>query len=325
VARKEIAVKAFILILAALPLAAQAPSKGTWQAPRTPDGKPDLQGVWSSATLTPFERPADLGNKQFFSTKEEAAQWSKRFLEGANRDRRNTSAQEDVGQGYNEVWFSRGDTVVPTLRTSLIIDPPDGRIPALTPEGRQRMARLDAQRVKVPDGPEDRTLQERCINWATGGPPMLPGGYNNNYQIVQSPGYVTITVEMIHDVRVIPTDGSPHLPVSIRQWMGDPRGHWEGDTLVVDTTNFTNKTNFRGSGENMHLVERFTRTAPGQLIYEFTVNDPASFAKPWTAQIPMAATKGPILEYACNEGNYAMEDMLRGARKQERETTSKSK
>ncbi len=300
-----------LLVLAALPLAAQVP--------RTPDGKPDLQGVWTSATLTPLERPADLGNKQFF-TKEEAVQWTKQFLQANNRDRRDGSAQVDVGRAYNEFWFSRGDAVVPTLRTSLIIDPPDGRIPALTPDGQQRAAaRAEAQRLHPADGPEDRSLAERCLNWPVAGPPMIPGGYNNNYQIVQGPGYVTITVEMIHDVRTIPTDGRPHLPATVRQWMGDPRGHWEGNTLVVDTTNFTNKTNFRGSGENLHLIERFTRTAPDQLMYEFTVNDPASFTRPWTAQIPMAKTDGPLFEYACHEGNYGMEGMLRGARKLERE------
>jgi hypothetical protein len=302
--------KVFFLVLAALPLAAQV---------RTPGGKPDLQGVWTSATLTPLERPADLGNKQFF-TKDEAIQWTRQFLQTNNRDRRDGPAQVDVGRAYNEFWFSRGDAVVPTLRTSLIIDPPDGKIPALTPDGKRRAdARAEAQRLHPADGPEDRSLAERCINWPVAGPPMIPGGYNNNYQIVQGPGYVTIVVEMIHDVRTIPTDGRPHLPPTVRQWMGDPRGHWEGNTLVVDTTNFTDKTNFRGSGENLHLVERFTRTGPDQLMYEFTVNDPASFTRPWTVQIPMAKTDGPLFEYACHEGNYGMEGMLRGARQQERE------
>jgi hypothetical protein len=311
--------KLFFLVVAALPLAAQGPSRAG-QMPRTPDGKPDLQGVWTSATLTPLERPADLGNKQFF-TREEAVQWTKQFLQTNNRDRRDGPAQVDVGRAYNEFWFSRGDAVVPTLRTSLIIDPPDGRIPALTPDGLQRAAaRAERQRLHPADGPEDRSLAERCINWPVAGPPMIPGGYNNNYQIVQGPGYVTIVVEMIHDVRTISTDSRPHLPAAVRQWMGDPRGHWEGNTLVVDTTNFTDKTNFRGSGENLHLIERFTRTGPDQLMYEFTVNDPDSFTRPWTVQIPMAKTDGPLFEYACHEGNYGMEGMLRGARQQERET-----
>jgi hypothetical protein len=311
--------KVFFLVVAALPLVAQGPSRAG-QTPRTPDGKADLQGVWTSATLTPLERPADLGNKQFF-TKEEAVEWTKQFLQTNNRDRRDGPAQVDVGRAYNEFWFSRGDAVVPTLRTSLIIDPPDGRIPSLTPDGLQRAAaRAERQRLHPADGPEDRSLAERCINWPVAGPPMIPGGYNNNYQIVQGPGYVTIVVEMIHDVRTIPTDGRPHLPATVRQWMGDPRGHWEGNTLVVDTTNFTDKTNFRGSGENLHLIERFTRTGPNQLMYEFTVNDPDSFTRPWTVQIPMAKTDGPLFEYACHEGNYGMEGMLRGARQQEQGT-----
>lgn len=298
--------KVLFLVLAALPLAAQ--------------GTRNLEGIWTSATLTPLERPADLGNKQFF-TKDEAVRWTKQFLQANNRDRRDGPAQVDVGRAYNEFWFSRGDAVVPTLRTSLIIDPPNGKIPALTPDGKKRAAaRAEAQRLHPADGPEDRSLAERCINWPVAGPPMIPGGYNNNYQIVQGPGYVTIVVEMIHDVRTIPTDGRPHLPPNVRQWMGDPRGHWEGNTLVVDTTNFTDKTNFRGSGENLHLVERFTRTGPDQLMYEFTVNDPASFTRPWTVQIPMAKTDGPLFEYACHEGNYGMEGMLRGARQQERAT-----
>ena len=309
--------KALLLFLTALVFGVQALAA---QTPRTPDGKPDLQGVWTSATLTPLERPADLANKPFFASKDEAIQWTKQFLQANNRDRRDGSAQEDVSRAYNEFWFSRGDAPVPTLRTSLIIEPADGRIPALTPDGQKRAAaRAEAQRLHPADGPEDRPLTDRCILWPVAGPPMIPGGYNNNYQIVQGPGYVMIVVEMIHDVRIIPTDGRPHLPPTIRQWMGDPRGHWEGDTLVVDTTNFTDKTTFRGSGKNLHLVERFTRTAPGQLMYEFTVNDPESFTRPWTAQIPMATAEGPLVEYACHEGNYAMEGILRGARKQERE------
>ncbi len=211
--------------------------------------------------------------------------------------------------------------MVPTLRTSLIIDPPDGRVPALTAAAQQRaQERAQYRRLHVADGPEDRSLAERCIIWPTAGPPLMPSFYNNNYQIVQGAGYVMIIVEMIHDVRVIPTDGSPHLPVSIRQWLGDSRGHWEGDTLVVDTTNFNDQTNFRGASRDMHLIEKFTRTAPDRIMYEFTVNDPAAFVHPWSGQIPMLPAKGPLLEYACNEGNYAMEGMLRGARQDERKT-----
>ena len=195
---------------------------------------------------------------------------------------------------------------------------PDGRIPALTPEAQKRQAdRAAAGRGHQFDGPENRALTERCLVWPTAGPPMLPSFYNNNYQIVQAPGYVMILVEMVHDVRVIPTDGRPHLPSDVRQWFGDSRGHWEGDTLVVETTNFSDKNSFRGSDENMKLIEKFSRTGPDTILYEFTINDSTAFAKPWTAHIPMNRMPGPIIEYACHEGNYAMSGMLAGARSEE--------
>jgi len=301
------AISAFILTL---------PAVG--QAPRTPDGKPDLQGVWTNATVTPLERPIELGNQQFF-TKEQAAQYAKTIVANTNSDRRDGGAEADVGRAYNNFWKDGGTKVVPTMRTSLIVDPPDGRIPALTPEAqRKAAARVEARRSHPADGPEDRSLQERCILWPAAGPPMMPVGYNSNYQIVQDRGFVAVISEMIHDVRIIPTDGSAHLPSNVRQWLGDPRGHWEGNTLVVDSTNFTDKTNFRGSGENLHLTERFTRTGPESLTYEFTVDDPATFVKPWTVQIPMTRAEGPVLEYACNEGNYAMQGILAGARATEK-------
>ena len=288
------------------------------QSPRTPDGKPDFQGVWTNATVTPLERPAELGTQQFF-TKEQAAQYAKTVVASTNSDRRDGGAEADVGRAYNNFWRESGTKVVASLRTSLIVDPADGRIPALTPEAQRKAAeRAEARRLHPSDGPEDRSLQERCILWPAAGPPMMPVGYNNNYQIVQGKGYVSIIVEMIHDVRIIPTDGSPHLPPNVRQLLGDPRGHWEGNTLVVDSTNFTDKTNFRGSGQNLHLIERFTRTGPESLMYEFTVEDPASFVKPWTVQIPMTRATGPVLEYACHEGNYAMEGILAGARTDEK-------
>ena len=308
----------YFIPVAAAVLMAAPPAGQKSTTPRTPDGKPSLEGIWTHATLTPLERPPELGDKQFF-TKEEAAQYEKAVRERTNADRRDGGAEADVGRAYNEGWYNRGTNVVPTLRTSLIIDPPDGKIPALTPEAQKKAAaRVEYRRLHPADGPEDRSLAERCIVWRTAGPPMMPGPYNNNYQIVQSPGIVTIVSEMIHDARVIPTDGSPHLPANVRQWMGDPRGHWEGNTLVVDTTNFTDKTNFSGSGENLHLVERFTRTGPESLMYEFKVEDASSFVRPWTVQIPMSKTDGPLLEYACNEGNYAMTGMLAGARSDEK-------
>ena len=289
-----------------------------WAVPRTADGHPDLQGTWTTSTLTALERPAEFAGKPIL-TEQEAKEYEARLLREGNRDRRDGSAEVDVGRAYNEFWFERGSHIVQTRHTSLIVDPPDGKIPALTPEAQKRQATLAEYRRQHPgDGPEDFSLNNRCILWATAGPPMLPGGYNNNYQIVQAPGYVTILVEMIHDARIIPIDGRSHLPSNVRLWMGDPRGHWEGDTLVVETTNFTNKTNFRGAGGNMRLIERFTRVDASTINYEFTVNDPSSFTKPWTVQLPMKKTAEPLLEYACHEGNYAMEGMLGGLRLEEK-------
>jgi hypothetical protein len=300
-----------------LAVAASAQTKA-WTPPHTPDGQPDLQGYWTNITITPLERPADLTGKAFF-TKEEAAAYEKRVVENNNADRRDLPPEADVGKAYNDFWWDRGTKVVPTLRTSLVVDPPDGKVPPLTPEAQKRIQDARAMaRGHAYDGPENRSLSERCILWPTAGPPMMPSFYNNNYQIVQGPGYVSILVEMIHDLRVVPTDGRPHLPQNVRQWLGDPRGHWDGNTLVVDTTNFTGKTNFRGSDENLHLIERFTRTGPDSIMYEFTVDDPTAFTKPWRAEIPMKRTEGPILEYACNEGNYAMSGILSGARAEEK-------
>jgi len=286
-----------------------------------PDGQPDLQGVWTTATLTSLERPAEFAGKEFF-TEKEAADYEKRLLEQGNRDRRTGSAEADVAGAYNEFWFERGSKIVGSRRTSLIIDPPDGKIPALTPEAQKRQAaRAEYRRLHPADGPADLSLNNRCILWPTAGPPMLPGGYNNNYQIVQSPGYVVILVEMIHDARIIPLDGRPHVPQNVRLLMGDSRGHWEGNTLVVETTNFTDKTAFRGSGPNLHLIERFTRTSPDTIVYEFTANDESSFTRPWTAQIPMKKTPDPLFEYACHEGNYGMEGILKGARAEEKKAS----
>jgi hypothetical protein len=278
----------------------------------------DLGGVWTNVTITPLERPAEFAGKQFF-TPEEAAKYERDTNQRNNADNRESNPEADVGHAYNQFWWDRGSKVGAGLRTSLVIDPPDGRIPPLTPEAQKKMQELAASaRGHSLDGPENRALTERCLLWPTAGPPMLPSVYNNEYQIVQSHDAVAIVVEMIHDVRVIPLDGRPHLPSGIRQWLGDPRGHWEGNTLVVDSTNFTGKTRFRGADENLHLTERFTRVNPNLLLYEFTVDDPTAFTKPWTAQIPMTKTKGPVFEYACHEGNYAMVDMLAGARAAEK-------
>lgn len=295
------------------------PASKAWTAPRTPDGQPDLQGVWTDATITPLERPADLGDKAFF-TEQEAADYEKRTFAQITGDRRDGGAQADVGRSYNEFWRDRGTKVVGNRRTSLITDPPDGKIPALTPEAEKKQADARAyQRLHPADGPEDRNLWERCL---TRGVPIVPGPYNNDFQIIQAPGYVVIFHEMIHEARIVPLDNSlnrrPHVEKDIRQWLGDPRGHWEGDTLVVESTNFSEKSNFRGSSSGLHLVERFTRTGPDTIRYQFTVDDPSTFPKPWSAEMPMTTLDSPIYEYACNEGNYAMRGLLGGARADEK-------
>ena len=291
--------------------------------PRTADGQPDLQGIWSNATITPLERPADLAGKATL-TPEEAAAYEKKVVDRTNADHRGANAAADVASAYNQFWYDRGTKAVGTHRTSLIIDPPDGHIPALTPEGQKRFDERQAwQTAHATDGPEGRSLGERCILWATAGPPMLPGPYNNNFQILQARNQVVILNEMIHDVRIIPLDGRPHVAGSIREWRGDSRGHWDGNTLVVDTTNFSGEYSFRGSDRNLHLTERFTRTSPDTLLYEFTVDDPTAFTKPWTAQIAVTKTKGPIFEYACHEGNYAMTDILAGARREDKKAAGK--
>jgi hypothetical protein len=290
--------------------------------PRKASGHPDLQGIWTSATLTPFERPRELAGKEFF-TEAEATAFETRMREASDRDRRGSTPEADVNQAYNEAWFDRGTKVFPTRRTSIVIDPPDGRVPPLTPVAQRAARERAALQQRVPEGPEDLALPVRCILWPTAGPPMVPGPYNNNYQIIQTADSVAISVEMIHDVRIIPLDGRPHPSPNIRLWMGDSRGRWEGDTLVIDTTNFTDKTHYRGSDERLHLTERFRRTGPNTLQYRFTIDDPTAFTKPWTGEIIMAKTSGRLYEYACHEGNYSMMNILRAARVAEKAGQSK--
>jgi hypothetical protein len=318
--------------LAAVEKAAAALAPKGWTAPRTPDGQPDLQGVWTNAFITPVERPAELAGKAFF-TKEEARDFEQHKV--INRDERaNLDKTKDVQFAYNDAWWDFGTHISKTLQTSLVVDPPDGQIPPLTAEAQKRVA-MEVQAIKekcarpgaicldatgsngvlLPtDGPEDRSYMERCISWGQAGPPMMPSGYNNNYQIVQNANYVLIFVESMHEARMIPLDGRPHLPPDVRQLMGDPRGHWEGNTLVVDSTNFSDATKYRYAGRNMHLIERFTRTDPDTVLYEYTVDDPTTFTKPWSVAIPMAVTKDKIFEYECNEGNVGLAGILRGAR-----------
>jgi len=309
-----------LLVLAAAPAAGQK----KWVAPRTSDGKPDLQGTWTNATVTPLERPKEFATKEFL-TEKEALEFEKQAVYEANGDRRDGTAEADVGRAYNEFWRDRG-RVVSTMRSSLIVDPPEGRVPPMTQEGQGNNAERAAARKRMGgavDGPENRSLQERCLLTPQSGPPMLPANYNSNYQILQTPDYVVIVVEMIHDARIIPLNGKPHLPKNVQQWLGDSRGRWEGDTLVVETTNFTDKTNFRGSGENLRIIERFTRTAADTLLYQFTVEDPTTWAKPWSGELPMKKALGQLFEFACHEGNYGIAGVLAGARAEEKAAAKK--
>jgi hypothetical protein len=301
-------------------LQAQSPPK-PWTPPRTLDGQPDLQGIWTNSTLTPLERPAEFRTKPVF-TEEEGAAYQQRMLALRNRDRRDGDAEADVARAYNELFFDQGDKLARvgnSIRSSIIVDPTDGKIPPLTAEAAARIERARAYASVHPaDRPQDRSLTERCLYWATAGPPILPGPYNNLYQIYQTPGYVMILSEMIHESRIIPLDGRPHLPSTIRQWTGDPRGRWEGNTLVIETTNFTAKTRFRGSDENLKVTERLTRIDANTLLYQFTIDDPTTFTKPWTGELPFVTSTGPIYEYACHEGNQSLVDILAGARAEER-------
>jgi hypothetical protein len=321
-----------LVLLAAIPVAAQN------KVPRTVDGHPDLTGIWTNVTITPLERPKELAGKEFF-TEQEAVDYEKTTVQRRNRDNReNRGTNADVANAYNDFWWDSGTRVVKTRRTSIVVDPPDGHVPALTPERQRQLAAIaDAKKRRceqpgcevenggVPgpaDGPEDRPLMERCLSFGNA-VPMLPTAYNNNYEIVQTPGFVAIDVEMVHQVRQIPLDGSPHLPSHIRQWMGDSRGHWEGDTLVIDTTNFNGKTAYRGSDQNLHLIERLTRTDADTILYRFTIDDPTAFTKPWTGEIPMVKAPGPLYEYACHEGNLGMVGILSSARADEKKAAEK--
>ena len=290
---------------------ATAPSRSS-TAPRTADGHPDLQGLWDFAQLTPLERPSEFADKESI-TEEEAEQFAQRRIETTHKDRRDGGAAADVERAYNDFWWDFGTRI--SKQPSLVVDPPDGRIPALTPDAQERIA----QRRNRYDNPEERPLAERCILGFNSGPPMVPSAYNNNVQIVQTRGQVVIVNEMIHSARIVDVSGRPHRPPAIRSLTGDSVGHWDGDTLVVDTTNFSKDAGFRGASVNLHLVERFTRVDRDTLRYEFTVDDPATWTKKWSASIPMTRSDELMFEYACHEANYALEGVLKGARYQERQ------
>ena len=326
-------VPCLVAVFSALSVAVVLPSaagqSGKWTPPRTPDGKPDLQGTFTFSTITPLQRPAGLSDKDVL-TAEEAAAFEAGENKRLNRDLFDPEkGAPSVGyapraQGgvlsYNDFWYERGNKLTEDRRTSLIVDPPDGRIP-FTAEARARMAERGAKsNTGRVDDYEELSVADRCLLGFNSGPPMISGTYNNNLQIVQTPGYVVIFTEMIHDARIIPVDGRPHLPQNVRSWMGDSRGHWEGDTLVVDTTNFRADAAYRNTvPETLHMTERFKRANADTILYEFTVDDPSTFTRPWTAAIPMTKIPGPLYEYACHEGNYAMEGILAGARTQEKE------
>ena len=302
----------------------------TWTPPRTPDGQPALEGTWSNATLTLFERPRELGSKEFF-TEPEAAAFEKQRMAQTNADRPEARTPGNVGS-YNQFWFDRGTRVVESRRTSQIIDPPDGRVPALTPAAQKRFDNAKAEDLRHPsDGPENRLLTERCLLFGAAGPPMLVEPYNNNYQIVQGPGYVAILTEMIHDARIIPLDGRPHLPSNIPQWIGNSRGRWEGSMLVVDTVNFrfNDKSRFGVAyldgmtDENLRVTERFTRTGPETIRYQATITDPTVYTRPWTVELTLNKRSEPLYEYACHEGNYGMFGILEGARAEEKKASAR--
>jgi hypothetical protein len=281
-----------------------------YSPPRMPDGHPDMQGYWTNGTYTPLERPAEFGTKEFLTPDEAAAYAKRRDDQLRAQPRDNIHYDDAIWQSEREV---KGLT---SLRTSLIYDPPDGRIPPTTAEGQRRADARAAARKRM--GPADnaqmRTLGERCIMWPHEGPPMLPAGYFPNLQIVQGPNVFVVMQEIIHNARVIPYDDRRPLGLAIRQYRGESRGRWEGDTLVVETTNFTEATQFRGSSAAMKVTERFTMLDRDTIQYRFTVEDPTTWARPWSAEIPLLRTEDPIYEYACHEGNYGLPNILRAQR-----------
>jgi hypothetical protein len=312
---------------AAAPVAKTATGGKAYTPPRTPDGHPDLQGVWTNNTVTPMARPKGLGAKEFYTEAELAAN-IKREQERLDKnleDGRPTEpgTAEDVHYDFSQFGLDRGQAKMVWNRRTSIITGQEGTIPPLTPQARDRIATRRARaKGHEFDGPEDRPLGARCIARAGVGPPLLPTAYNSNLQIVQGAGYVALEAEMIHDVRIIPTDARPHIPPGVRQWMGDSVGHWEGNTLVIDTTNFTDRIPFEDA-QNVHVVERLTRVDADTILYQFTVEDPGMWTKPWSGELPITKIDGQLYEYACHEANYGLENTLRGARVAEAEAAKK--
>ncbi len=317
---------AISLALAAFVLWSPNPAVAQTDVPRTVWGQPDLQGVWDFRTITPMERPDDLSGQEFLTSEEASELEQTRAAQNAARD---GEVPADIVGNYNTFWFDRGESVIGTMRTALVTDPPDGRSPPLTTAAEQ--TRGVGAEAREHTGPHEPTpggwvddlgpngLQVRCITGFNSGPPMTPGGYNNNVQLFQTSDTVVLFNEMNHNVRVVPLDGRPHT--ELRQWTGDSRGHWEGDTLVVETTNFMRETSFMrgGASADLRLTERFTRVSRDVLLYRVTVDDPTTWIQPWTYEVPMKSNPDPVYEYACHEGNYAMEVILAGARAKEAE------
>jgi hypothetical protein len=320
-----------LVLLMTVSVAAQAPvSSGKapakkWTA-KTPDGQPDLQGYWTNSTYTPLQRPQGV-TKEFYSTNE-VAQVEKQAAE-REAEQTEPGTIADVHYDLTQFGLDRGQSAHMTqMRTSMIVDPPDGRIPPVTADGQKRQAERAAERRRMgatTDQVQNMPVGTRCIMMAGSGPPMMPAGYNSNYQIVQGPGYVMILTEMIHDVRIIPLDGRPQLPRNVRQWIGSSRGHWEGDTLVVETANFNGKNAFQNSSEDMRIIERFARVDAGTIDYRFTIEDEKTWSRPWTAVLPLQSSTGPIFEHGCHEGNYGVRNTLSGARAEEQRAVAAKK
>ena len=334
-----------VLVLTIVPAAGQATTtapkantasavKGTWNPPRTSDGQPDLQGVWTNNSVTPLQRPKELAGKEYYTEAELADVQRRQRARLALDDQEGEPPANHSGIAgapaetvhYDHAQFGLDwlqTRVAWNRRTSLIVGP-EGTIPPFTPGARDRLATIAAsEKGHELDGPENRPLGARCLARENVGPPLLPTRYNSNLRIVQGPGYVAIETEEIHDVRIIPTDARRHISQSIRQWMGDSVGHWEGDTLVVDTTNFTDLTPFRGA-QNLHVIERIRRADEDTILYQFTVEDPGMWTKPWSGEVPIKKINGQLYEYACHEANYGLENTLRGARVGEAETAVKN-
>ena len=306
---------AFALVMITTVVAAQSPA---YKVPRTPDGQPDIQGFWTNATYTPLERPAGV-NKQYYTPQELEAVLKKAAAGETAQTTPGTTA--DVHYDFSQFGLDRSQaTFVRSLRTSLIVDPPDGKVPPFSAEGKRRLAAREEEQKKLGgrwDSAQSNQLDDRCLIMAGPGPPMMDAAYNSNYHIVQSAGVVMILTEMIHDVRVIPLDGRPAPDPKVRQWMGVSRGRWDGDTLVIETTNFNGKNPFRGSDENLKVIERLRRVADDTIEYAFTIEDPTMWDRPWSAESAFKKSVGPIFEHACHEGNFGLYNTLVGARLEE--------